>query len=137
MLRLIREEAGLIGTKEGCAEGECGACTIFLDGMAVMSCLVPAVRAHGAQIVTIEVIMQNGNLLPVQQAYIDKGAIQCGYCTRGFTLSSFMLLDEIEKPNQQEIKEAISGNLCRCTGYYSIIAAIEQAAQSMISIGGD
>ncbi|MBP7528087.1 MAG: (2Fe-2S)-binding protein [Syntrophorhabdaceae bacterium] len=129
LLYLLREVFEMTGTKEGCGYGECGACTVIIDGQAVNSCLYPVMEAEGRQIVTIEGLMtKEGDLDPLQKAFVDEGAVQCGFCIPGMIMSSKALLDEKEKPTEDEIKECIEGNLCRCTGYVKIVDAIKTVA---------
>jgi len=125
---MIREELKLTGTKKGCGLGECGACTVLLDGKPVSSCLVLAVEAENREVVTIEGVETEKGLDPIQEAFVEKGAIQCGFCTPGMVLSAKALLDENPHPDEQEIRKAISGNLCRCTGYQKIVEAIQSVS---------
>ena len=124
LLRLLRERLGLTGTKEGCGIGECGACTILLDGVPVHSCLLMASKADGREVETIEGLGSRESLHPLQQSFIDHGAVQCGFCTPGILMSSKALLERNSRPTRDEVKEAISGHLCRCTGYHQIIEAV-------------
>jgi aerobic carbon-monoxide dehydrogenase small subunit len=129
LLEVLRETFGLMGTKKGCNEGECGACTVLLDGRPVLSCLTLAVEAQGKQITTVEGLVENGELHPLQQTFIEFGALQCGFCTSGMLMAAKGLLNENPRPDEQEVRRAIAGNLCRCTGYDKIVKAVLAAAE--------
>ena len=129
LLDVLREDLRLTGTKEGCGEGECGACSVIVDGEVINSCLVPVCQVQGSAILTVEGLAQDGRLDPLQRAFLECGGAQCGICTPGMLIAARALLDENAGPTRDEIAEAIAGNLCRCTGYVRIIDAIEQAAR--------
>lgn len=131
LLKVLRENLGLTGTKRGCDTGDCGACTVLVNGKPLNSCLVLAVEAEGAEISTIEGLAKGNDLHPIQEAFIQYGAVQCGYCTPGMILSAKALLDENPNPSEDEVKKAIVGNLCRCTGYVKIVKAIMGASELM------
>ncbi len=128
LLEVLRDDLGLTGAKEGCGTGDCGACTVILDGRAVNGCLVLAPEADGCRVETIEGLAVEGRLHPLQQAFVDHGALQCGFCTPGVIMAARALLETVPNPTRQEIRAAIAGNLCRCTGYVKIVDAIEAAA---------
>jgi aerobic carbon-monoxide dehydrogenase small subunit len=127
LTQVLREDLNLLGTKEGCGIGDCGACTVILDGRPVNSCLVLAAQANGSQVSTIEGVAEGQTLHPLQQAFVDLGAIQCGFCTPGMVLSAKSLLEKNPDPTELEVREALSGNLCRCTGYQKIVEAVQAA----------
>jgi carbon-monoxide dehydrogenase small subunit len=130
LLGLLRDELGLKGVKEGCGAGECGACTVIVDGQALASCIFPALEAQGASVTTIEgLAAPDGSLHPIQEAFVQHGAVQCGFCTPGQIMSAKALLDANPHPSEQEIRTALEGNLCRCTGYHQIIAAVKAASE--------
>ena len=129
LLGMIREKLALTGTKNGCSAGECGACTVLMNGEPVNSCMVLAVECEGADIVTIEGLAHDGQLDPVQRAIIDSGGVQCGFCTPGILISARALLDRTPQPSEEEISEALVGNLCRCTGYLRIVESVREASR--------
>ena len=131
LIDVLRDHLGLTGTKEGCGLGECGACTVIMEGKAVNSCLVLAAEADGKRIATIEGLAVGDKLHPVQEAFIEHGGLQCGFCTPGMIMSAKVLLDENPNPSEEEIRKGIAGNFCRCTGYAKIIESIKAAAENM------
>jgi len=133
LLDVLRDELHLAGAKEGCGEGECGSCSVLMDGMLVNSCLIPALQAQDASIVTIEGLADNDRLHPLQKAFLDCGAAQCGICTPGMILAALHLLDKTPRPSLEEIREGLSGNLCRCTGYSQIFEAVAKASQNGVA----
>jgi carbon-monoxide dehydrogenase small subunit len=128
LLDVLRDELGLTGTKQGCGNGECGACTVLLEGEPVNACLILAVQANGKSVVTVEGLSKDGGIHPIQEAFINHGAIQCGFCTPGMVLSVKALLDRNPEPKELEIREALTGNFCRCTGYQKIVEAVQSLA---------
>jgi carbon-monoxide dehydrogenase small subunit len=131
LLDVIREKVGLTGTKKGCDTGQCGACTVIMNGKAVNACLVLAVESHGKEILTVEGLARDGHLHPLQEAFVQEGAVQCGFCSPGMLLTAKALLEENPQPTEREVKEAIAGNLCRCTGYVKIVKAILTASEKI------
>jgi carbon-monoxide dehydrogenase small subunit len=129
LLELLRDDLNLIGTKKGCGIGDCGACTVLMNGIATFSCLTLAIQADGCEVETVEGLAANGKLNSLQQAFVDHGAIQCGYCTPGMLMTTTELLRRNPHPDEQEIRRAISGNLCRCTGYQKIVEAIQAVTE--------
>jgi len=128
LVEVLREKIGLTGTKEGCEQGACGVCTVLLDGRPVLSCLTLAIECDGRSVLTVEGLAHGDQLSPIQQAFLDQGAVQCGYCTAGMLMSATALLERNPKPSLPEIKKALEGNICRCTGYNAIVAAVQQAS---------
>jgi carbon-monoxide dehydrogenase small subunit len=137
LLDLLREDLGLTGVKEGCGKGECGACTVIMNGELTASCLVPAPQADQAEIVTIEGLGDKDNLHPIQESFVEAGAVQCGYCIPGMVLAGKRLLDENPQPTEKEVRYGLSGNICRCTGYAKIIDAVMLAADKLAVEGSD
>ena len=135
LLDLLRDDLGLTGTKKGCEAGECGACTVMLDGRPVNSCITLVAEVEGCKVITVEGVARDGQLTPLQKQFIDKWAFQCGYCTAGMIMSAKALLERNPHPTEQEIREAIEGNLCRCTGYVKIVEAIQAVSAEMDAMG--